>query len=41
MGFINQDCDLVSGKILFGDEKNIFEARPAKRPFYREGSLKA
>jgi len=41
IGFINDTFKDAGSKIFFGDEKNKVSASLVKRPFYKNGSLKA
>jgi len=41
IGFINDTFKDAGSKIFFGDEKNTVSASLVKRPFYKNGSLKA
>jgi aminomethyltransferase len=40
MGFMDRAALAAGGELFFGDEKNRAPASPAKRPFYKGGSLK-
>jgi len=41
IGFMSRHSKDAGVEIFFGDEKNKVAAKVAKRPFYKNGSLKA